>query len=120
MTGETAGGGTEEPFAPAWDQAVADAAIGKTILIGMTYVSPDGETVRGHVQYHGVIVSADAEAGVKVECRGEHAGKTLSLPPDLTVFRPAAPGQYRLRSSGEIVVDPAFSTQWKSIAGVKH
>jgi hypothetical protein len=120
MTNESAEGDADQPFIPEWDQKIAETAIGKTILIGVTYMAADGVTIMGQVQYHGIVVAVDTSIGVNVECRGEHVGKTLNLPPDLKVFAPAEPGHYRLRSSGEVVIDPDFATQWKMVEGVKH
>jgi len=34
------------------------------------------------------------------------------LPPDLRAFQDAPPGEYRLRSTGEVVVDPDFISSW--------
>ncbi|MGB7589031.1 MAG: hypothetical protein WBM00_10020 [Solirubrobacterales bacterium] len=34
------------------------------------------------------------------------------LPPDLRAFKPAEPGEYTLRPTGEVVVDPDFLSTW--------
>jgi len=34
------------------------------------------------------------------------------LPPDLRAFRKAEPGEYRLKSSDEVVVDPDYLASW--------
>ena len=39
-------------------------------------------------------------------------GEILGLPPDLSSTRIAPPGEYRLRSTGEVVVDPDYLTTW--------
>ena len=48
-------------------------------------------------------VSADAD-GVIVRLEGQRLGETYALPPDFEAFDRAAPGEYRLRSTGELVI----------------
>ncbi len=36
----------------------------------------------------------------------------FTLPPVEEAFEPAPPGEYRLRTTGEVVVDPDFTTSW--------
>ncbi len=40
------------------------------------------------------------------------SGGHYDLPPDVRTFEEARPGEYRLRSTGEIVVDPDFTSTW--------
>lgn len=42
----------------------------------------------------------------------ERALETYWLPSDLDAFDSAAPGEYRLQSSGEVVINPEFITTW--------
>jgi hypothetical protein len=109
----------DEPWRP-WDQEIAEAAIGKIILAGITYLAAGGKTVKRQVQYWGAITAVDGKVGVTIECGGKHAGEKLCLPPDMKVFVRAAPGEYRLRSTGEVVVDPDFSTRWTITESIKH
>ncbi|MBV8565927.1 MAG: hypothetical protein JO273_10780 [Methylobacteriaceae bacterium] len=109
-----------EAFVPSWDQNVADAAVGKTILAGVTYFESGGQTLRSQEQYHGIIVSVDPKVGVHVRCAGAHAGETICLPPHTRVFTRASPGNYTLRSTGEIVTDPDFFTTWSVTPPVKN
>ena len=39
-------------------------------------------------------------------------GELLTLPPDLRPFQPAPAGSYRLRSTGEVVLDPDYLATW--------
>jgi len=39
-------------------------------------------------------------------------GEIIGLPPDLSSTQVAALGEYRLRSTGEIVVNPDYLTTW--------
>jgi hypothetical protein len=97
---------------PKWDQDDADWLVGKYALVGLTYLAADGETVTGQEQYHGRIVAADRDNGLKIECEGAWAGKTLGLPPVPSSFQLANPGEYRLRATGETVKDPDVLATW--------
>jgi hypothetical protein len=79
--------------------------LGKRLLVGITYEDEEGETVRQE-QFHGLIVEA-GEEGIVIE--RSDTGERRSLPPELM---PARPGEYRLRSTGEVVVDPDYLAKW--------
>jgi hypothetical protein len=34
------------------------------------------------------------------------------LPPDTRAFQKASPGEYRLKSTGEVVADPDYTAMW--------
>ena len=84
--------------------------VGKRVLVGLTVrtAGVDAELE----QFHGRIVSADAKNGLKIALLGRTEPSTCWLPPDLRSFHPAPPGDYRLRSTGEIVTDPDYLTTW--------
>src|ERR671927_272216 len=89
--------------------------IGKTILIGLTFTTADGELTE-QTQRHGVIEEFDPDAGLRVRLVAPgHPwdGEPYWLPPDLSSLSEAAPGAYRLRATGEIVVDPDFTSTWE-------
>ena len=79
--------------------------VGKRLLVGISYEDPDGELLRQE-QFHGPIVAA-SENGILLE--RSDTGERVSLPPQLT---PAPPGEYRLRSTGQVVVDPDYLARW--------
>jgi len=79
--------------------------IGKRLLVGITYLTHAGEFLRQE-QFHGLIVEAD-EGGIVLE-RADTGARTL-LPPELDE---ASPGEYRLRSTGEVVVNPDYVAKW--------
>ena len=62
------------------EQAKVDVPLGANVLVGITYVEPDGSD--SHVQVHGRIVEI-ASTGILIECAGTRIGETLELPPDL-------------------------------------
>ena len=97
---------------PPWDQQEADKLIGKYALVGITYIAPDGETVRLQLQIHGRIVSADPKAGFAIACEGARAGETWGVPLAPSLFEFAAPGDYHLRSTGEVVSNPDVVAAW--------
>ena len=85
------------------EQEAADL-VGKYILIGIRYVSSSGEELH-RAQMHGVVQSASPR-GVEVSLRGARHGASFSIPPDPRFFSVAKPGNYTLRSTGEVVTDP--------------
>lgn len=85
--------------------------VGKYVLVGIT--RRDGQdTILGQEQVHGRIVFADARAGLSLRLEGSREGEAYSLPPDLRSLKAASPGEYRLRSTGELVRDPDFVATW--------
>lgn len=94
---------------PAWDDAKAAKLVGATVLIGITRLDAAGAEQE---QMFGVIRSANGRDGFEVALKGTRAGETYWLPPDLRNIDPAAPGEYRLRSTGEVVTNPDYTTTW--------
>ena len=91
-----------------------DELVGKTVLLGLTFTDAEGNE-RERVQRHGVIETADPERGIAMRFVAPgHPwdGELYWLPPDVSAFREAAPGAYRLRSTGETIVDPDFTAAW--------
>ena len=89
--------------------------IGKTVLLGLTFTDADGN-VHQRVQRHGVIEVADPSSGIGVRLVGPGQPwdrELYRLPPDLRSLREAPPGSYRLRATGETVVDPDFTSTWE-------
>jgi hypothetical protein len=79
--------------------------VGKRLLVGITHEDHEGVLIRQE-QFHGVIVET-SDRGVVIECDG--TGERRSFPPQLME---APPGNYRLRSTGEVVVDPDYLSKW--------
>jgi hypothetical protein len=68
-------------------------------------------------QFHGRVVSASPKDGVTIV---DDEGHEHWLPPHRPSYAPAEPGDYHLRSTGEIVVDPDYVTTWTVRPPDKH
>ena len=84
-----------------------DGYVGKRVLIILTYLDSTG-AVKDRVQRHGIITRIN-EAVIAVNL--QDTGEEFTLPADLSALRVAA-GEYRLKPSGEIVVNPDYLAVW--------
>jgi hypothetical protein len=83
-------------------------ALGKRILVGLTRQELTGECVEQR-QFVGRVVSVDPVRGLQLELGdGSHEW----LPPDVRPLEEAPRGEYRLRSTGEVVEDPDYLCYW--------
>src|SRR5687767_10004118 len=94
---------------PKWDDEKARGFLGKRVIIGLTYVTREGEFL-GQSQVRGQVVQVDAGRGVAIELG--NSAEIFWLPPDTDAVNEAPPGEYRFRSTGELVVDPDLMTSW--------
>lgn len=108
--------GPEQP--PEFDEALASTYVGKVILVGITTVDQGGGLI-AQEQNVGVIESVSAQE-IVIALRGKEEGEKLTIPPVLDAIRPAAPGEYCLRSTGERVVDPDFISTWTLTQPTRH
>ncbi|MCM1022715.1 MAG: hypothetical protein NC395_01490 [Prevotella sp.] len=83
--------------------------LGKVLLVGITYEDGDGN-VKERRQFYGTVTAAD-KGKILIEQKN---GEVLSLPPDLGAVKPAPEGEYRLHSTGEVVVNPDYLSTWIS------
>jgi hypothetical protein len=81
--------------------------IGKHILIGITRIDHLGNEI-DQIQCHGYFESIDDVIHIRLKDTNED----FTLPPDLSVFQKAQPGEYRLRSTGEVVINPDYLCIW--------
>ena len=93
---------------PVWDENIAKGVVGKVLLVGLTYLEADGNLIEQQ-QFFGTVVSADSRKGILLSLKGQRAGEQFKLPPDTRAIEIAAAGEYRLRATGEVVIDPDFS-----------
>jgi hypothetical protein len=87
----------------------AERLLGATVLVGLTFNEPSGQRLE---QFYGTVMGADPEEGITLRLDGNRSGEIYTLPPDLRAFFPARPGSYRLRETGEVVIDPDYTTTW--------
>ncbi|MGE0139342.1 MAG: hypothetical protein AB7R77_16120 [Ilumatobacteraceae bacterium] len=85
--------------------------ISRTVLVGITYVDGHGTTV-DQVQFAGIVRSVDPLVAIDT---GDD--ELFTLPPEPEAFDVAAPGEYRLHTTGEVVVNPDFTTSWTVESG---
>lgn len=88
-----------------------ESLLGKTVLVGLTYTGHDGAFI-SQEQFFGKIVTYRSGEGIELRLAGKRDGESFRLPPDLTQLHPAAPGEYTLRDTGEVIIDPDFTTTW--------
>jgi hypothetical protein len=89
-------------------ESILTNSISQTVIVGVTYLDHVGQVDR-QVQYYGGIVRINRHEGVVIRLR---SGEEKRLPPDPRAFKPAPPGEYRFRSTGEVVVNPDLMTTW--------
>ncbi len=100
--------------ATVFDEAFAASLAGKYVLVGISYFDHE-EKLISHEQFHGVVTACDAKSGITLALKGVQGGRTYHLPPDLSGFQKAARGEYRLKSTGEIIVDPDYTASWRLV-----
>lgn len=81
-----------------------DEYVGKHLLMSLTYLDRAG-ALDYKVQLHGVIIRIN-EAVIAVE--RQDTGNEFTLPADLSALKAAAEGEYHLKPSGDIVVNPDY------------
>jgi hypothetical protein len=106
------GDSSSDDWEPEFDEAIAAELIGKYVLVGVSVDDKRGAFKRDE-QFHGIVLSCDRRSGIKVALRGSREGQTKTLPPVTNVWQRASKGTYRLRSTGEEVVDPDFTATWQ-------
>lgn len=82
--------------------------IDKILLIGITVLDQSNQPI-AQIQVFGPIQSIDGD-GIVIIRNGTQA--EFVIPPDFENLSPAEPGEYRLRSTGEVVVDPDYLSSW--------
>jgi hypothetical protein len=91
------------------DQGLAASYIGKHLLVGITYLDHKGNFIE-QKQFHGNIVRINEPEGIVIKLHD--SDQEYKLPPDLNALQAAPKGEYRLRSTGEIIFDPDLLTTW--------
>jgi len=97
---------------PPLDESMSADYIGKTILVGVTYLDRN-EKLLTQKQWTGVIQTFSNREGIKI--KDTESGTVFCLPPDDAGLRPAPPGSYRLRSSGVVFENPDYLATWTCV-----
>jgi len=97
-----------------FDDILAKEIVGKSVLIGITHTDSEGQMIR-RSQIFGVVIVADRVRGICI--RDNQTSEEKWLPPDTRGIKPAPPGQYRNRATGEVVNDPDYLGSWAIAAG---
>lgn len=87
----------------------AESLIGKYLLVGITRRNRNEEIISIE-QFHGPILRINMKDGLVI--KRADTKEEMSLPPQLEHYEDAAPGEYRLKSTGEVVVDPDLVASW--------
>jgi hypothetical protein len=85
-----------------------DRFTGKILLVGITLLDENEELIE-QIQVYGPIIRID-EKGVIIKRNG--CGSEFGIPSDFNNINEAKPGEYKLRSTGELVVNPDYISSW--------
>ena len=96
----------------AFDHSLAGSYIGKNLLFGITYCDHN-ENVLRQTQNYGEIIEIN-EHVMLVKLQG--SDETFTLPPFVAELEPAPEGEYKLRSTGQIIVNPDLLGRFQVIA----
>jgi hypothetical protein len=88
---------------------IADRFLGKTLLVGITYYDNSGKEIEKK-QFWGTMTSITSKKGIEIT--NPDTKEIFYLPPDLSAICPAEKGEYRLRSTGDMVSNPDYLTTW--------
>jgi hypothetical protein len=85
-----------------------DSLLDKILLIGITVLDNNDELIT-QIQVYGPVIKSNAD-GIVI-CRNQ-TQKEFTIPPDFDNVSEAQPGEYKLRSTGEIIIDPDYLSSW--------
>jgi hypothetical protein len=105
----------ESTSGPVGDANLAREPVGKVLLVGLTIESAGATAFQQH-QFYGTGISADRRKCVALSLLGNRSGESYNLPPDTRSIRVAAPGTYRIRATGEVVIEPDLTATF-SVTG---
>ncbi len=91
-----------------FDAAKAKSLIGKSVLIGFSYIDKDDNLI-DQDQLYGEIINFNERVCV---VRIKNAGNEMTLPPVVEAFTEAPKGEYRNNKTGEVVTDPDLTVAW--------
>ncbi|MEX2415221.1 MAG: hypothetical protein WD424_03680 [Paenibacillaceae bacterium] len=81
----------------------------KYVIIGLSYIDKDDNFLET-VQLHGRVMRINSTEGIVVQ--REDKQEEYKLPLDFDAFLLAQSGEYKLNTTGEIIVDPDYVSSW--------
>ena len=85
-----------------------DSLLNKVLLIGITVLDDNDELIT-QIQVYGPVIRSNADG---IVIRRNQTQSEFTIPPDFDNVFEAQPGEYKLRSTGETVVDPDYLSSW--------
>jgi hypothetical protein len=82
---------------------------GKVILIGLTFIDNEGELIEQY-QTHGIVSELTSDGLIKIERKDN---TIFQMPYDKDTIKKAEKGEYRLRTTKEVIIDPDFLMTWE-------
>ena len=79
----------------------------RSIIVGLTYIYKDN-SISHRVQFSAVISGLD-NRGLIIK---KNNGEEFILPPDMSAYQKAPEGEYTIKTTGEVVINPDYMTTW--------
>ena len=96
-----------------WDDTVAATLVGKRVHVELRYADPRGHVIR-QARFCARVRGADPTSGIDLSL--DETGDGFLLPPDLSTFEWAYPGEYPDDATGELVENPDVRASWQITA----
>lgn len=92
-----------------WDEDFARNLLGRTLLVGITYLEQDG-SIAERQQIFGTVQSCNAKTGIVITLK--ESGETFTVAPILEAIEPAKPGVYQMKDSDNVIINPDFTAMF--------
>jgi len=91
-----------------WEQ-LREYLKGKTFLIGLTFLNKNGDLIE-QFQTHGTVSELTDDGLLRIK---RNDGSIFQMPYNKDTIQQADKGEYRERTTGDIVKDPNFIMTWE-------
>lgn len=91
-----------------FDAAKAKSLIGKSVVIGFSYIDKDDKLIDQEQLFGDIINFNERVCVVKIKSTGNE----MTLPPVVEAFAEAEAGEYRNKKTGEVITDPDLTVAW--------
>jgi hypothetical protein len=91
-----------------FDAAKAKSLIGKSVVIGFSYIDQDDNLIQQDQFFGDIINFNERVCVVKIKSTGNE----MTLPPVVEAFSEATKGEYRNNKTGEVITDPDLTVAW--------